>query len=79
MSTSPRRLLVGIGNAGVTVLDRIAMQQPGLQGLLVINNDADSLGASIVTKRIVFPQGEVAEGFLAIEEDFGTAIAGAQP
>ena len=63
MSTpTPHRLLVGIGNAGVTVLDRISMEHPGLEGVLVINNDSESLAASIVTRRITVPEGDLREG-----------------
>ena len=76
-TNSPRRILVGIGNAGVSVLDRIAVDYPGLSGLVVINNDGESLSASVVPKRIEFPDGDMADGFLAIEEEFGAAISGA--
>jgi len=72
-----RRILVGVGNAGVAVLDRIAIEHPGMKGLLVINNDEDSLAASIVKRRIAFPLGDLGEAFLAIEEEFGLAISGA--
>ncbi len=74
---TPRRLLVGIGNAGISVLDRIAVEYPEMQGLLVINNDSESLLASIVTQQISFPSGDLGEGFLAMEEEFGRAITGA--
>ena len=74
---SPRRILVGIGNAGVAILDRMAVEHPGLEGLLVINNDSESLAASVVAGRIAFPQGDLADGFLSIEEEFGAAISGA--
>ena len=36
-----RRLIVGVGNAGVTVLDLLAMEEPGLKGLLAVNNDPE--------------------------------------
>ena len=74
---SPIRILVGIGNAGVAVLDRIAVEHPGLKGLLVINNDSESISASVVASRIAFPAGDMADGFLAIEEEFGASIRGA--
>ncbi len=76
-TNSPLRILVGIGNAGVTVLDRIAVEHPGLKGLLVINNDSESLSASVVARRIAFPEGDMADGFLAIEEEFCALISGA--
>jgi cell division protein FtsZ len=79
-TAASRSLLVGIGNAGVSVLDRIAIEFPALQGMLVINNDADSLNASVVEKRIVLPcheEADVSSGFLAIEEEFCAAIRGA--
>ena len=76
-SNSHRRILIGVGNAGVAVLDGIAVENPGLKELIVINNDSESLAASVVANRIHFPQGEMADGFLAIEEEFGAAISGA--
>ena len=78
--TTMRRVLVGVGNAGVSVLDRIAVASPGLKGLMVINNDAESLAASVVPTRIDFSNeaGEdLADGFLAIEEEYARAISGA--
>jgi len=78
MSTAPLpRIIAGIGSAGVTVLDRLALQHPGLKGLLIVNNDADSLAASVVQRRLAVPEGDPKEGFLAIEEEFGKVIAGA--
>jgi cell division protein FtsZ len=74
---SPIRLLAGIGNAGVNVLDRICMEHPGMKELLVINNDGESLASSIVTRRIIIPPGDLREGFLAIEEEFRTELKGA--
>lgn len=79
-TTAPRSILVGIGNAGVSVLDRIALESPALKGILVINNDADSLASSVVAKKLVFPdfdEGDLSAGFLAIEEEFAAAISGA--
>lgn len=78
--TAPRRLLVGVGNAGVSVLDRIAVAHPELKGMLVINNDKESLTASVVTERIEFVYldgGDLADGFLAIEEEYAQTIRGA--
>ena len=76
-SNSQRRIVIGVGNAGVAVLDRIAVENPGLKELIVINNDSESLAASVVANRITLPQGEKADGFLAIKEEFGAAIRGA--
>jgi cell division protein FtsZ len=79
-NTASRSLLIGIGNAGVSVLDRIAVEFPAFRGMLVINNDVDSLNASVVEKRIALPspeEGDVSSGFLAIEEEFSAAIRGA--
>ena len=73
----PRRILVGVGNAGVAVLDRIAIEHPRMKGLMVINNDPESLASSVVTRRITFPQGDAEDGFLAIEQEFGLALGGA--
>lgn len=79
-STVPKRILVGIGNAGVTVLDRIAVEHPGLRDILVINNDAESLAASVVAGKIALPdstEGDLTAGFMAIEEEFAGVIRGA--
>jgi cell division protein FtsZ len=78
MSTDlSRRLIVGVGNAGVAVLDLLAMEEPGLKGLLAVNNDSESLAATVVRDRLNVPPGDPADGFLAVDEEFGKAIAGA--
>jgi cell division protein FtsZ len=77
MSAVPRRLIIGVGNAGVTVLDLLAVGNPSMKGLMVVNNDSESLTASVVTDRIAVPEGDPREGFVAIDGEFGGAIAGA--
>jgi cell division protein FtsZ len=77
MSAVPRRLIIGVGNAGVTVLDLLAVGNPSMKGLMVVNNDSESLTASVVTDRIAVPEGDPGEGFVAIDGEFGGAIAGA--
>ncbi|MEI6081052.1 MAG: hypothetical protein WCR44_01320 [Verrucomicrobiota bacterium] len=78
MSTSPsRRILVGIGNAGVTVLDLLSVECPGMTGLLAVNNDPDSLNASIVRDKIEVPEGDPGEGFRVIDDEFGRNVEGA--
>lgn len=78
MSTSPsRRILVGIGNAGVTVLDLLSVEYPGMTGLLAVNNDPDSLNASIVRDKIEVPEGDPGEGFRVIDDEFGRTVEGA--
>ena len=78
MSTSPsRRILAGIGNAGVTVLDLLSVECPGMTGLLAVNNDPDSLNASIVRDKIEVPEGDPGEGFRMIDEEFGRIVEGA--
>jgi cell division protein FtsZ len=75
-----KSVLVGIGNAGVSVLDRIAVEHPSIKETLVINTDGDSLSASVTARRIAFPpcqEGDLSEGFLAVEEEFIAAIHGA--
>jgi cell division protein FtsZ len=72
-----RRLIIGVGNAGVTVLDHLAVGNPSMQGLMVVNNDSESLAASVVTDRISVPEGDLGEGFVAIDREFGGAVEGA--
>jgi cell division protein FtsZ len=69
--------VVGVGNAGVTVLDLLSVEAPGMTGLIVVNNDLDSLNASIVREKIEVPEGDPGEGFRQIDERFGKAVAGA--
>ena len=76
-SSAPRRFLVGVGNAGVTVLDLLALENPGMKGLLCVNNDPESLSASVVTDRLTVPEGDPSEGFLAIDGPFGDMVSGA--
>ncbi len=73
----PRRLIIGVGNAGVTVLDLLAVGNPSMKGLMVVNNDSESLAASVVTDRIAVPEGDPGDGFVAIDGEFGSAVAGA--
>lgn len=73
----PRRLIIGVGNAGVTVLDLLAVGNPSMRGLMVVNNDSESLAASVVTDRIAVPEGDPGDGFVAIDGEFGGAVAGA--
>lgn len=78
MSTSAqRRLIIGVGNAGVSVLDHLALEHPSFKGLLLVNNDGESLSGSVVTDRIDVPEGDPREGFLAIDEKFTTLVSGA--
>jgi cell division protein FtsZ len=70
-------LIIGVGNAGVTVLDHLAVGNPSMQGLMVVNNDSESLTASVVTDRISVPEGDLGEGFVAIDREFGGAVEGA--
>lgn len=76
MNAPSRRLLVGVGNAGVTVLDLLSVEAPGMTGLMVVNNDLDSLNASIVREKIEVPEGDPGDGFRQIDERFGKAVAG---
>ena len=77
MTTLSRpRMVIGVGNAGVGILDRLNIENPGMTGLMIINNDSESLGASIVTKKITLPYGDVRDGFLSVEEDFAKSIEG---
>lgn len=76
-AAAARRLIVGVGNAGVAVLDLLAMEEPGLKGLLAVNNDAESLASTVVRDRIAVPAGDPADGFLAADDEFGKAFAGA--
>ena len=76
-SCAQRRLIIGVGNAGVTVLDLLALEHPSAKGLLIVNNDGESLSASVVTDRVTVPEGDPKEGFLAIDRKFEEVIAGA--
>ena len=75
--SAPGRFLVGVGSAGITVLDLLALENPGMKGLLCVNNDPESLSASVITDRLAVPEGDPAEGFLAIEGAFGDMVSGA--
>lgn len=74
--SAPGRFLVGVGNAGVTVLDLLALENPGMKGLLCVNNDPESLSASVIADRLAVPEGDPAEGFLAIDGGFGELVSG---
>jgi len=76
-AAAQRRLIVGVGNAGVTVLDLLALEEPGLKGLVVVNNDPESLTATVVREKIEVPPGEPSDGFLAIDVEFGKLAGGA--
>ncbi len=77
MSTvKPPRMIVGIGNAGVTVLDLLSVGNPSINNLLAVNNDPESLASSVVAKRITVPEGDPGKGFLAIDGEFEKAVSG---
>lgn len=76
-TSSQRRLIIGVGNAGVAVLDHFALKHPAAKGLLIVNNDIESLSASVVTERLEVPAGDPREGFLAVDRKFEELIAGA--
>lgn len=71
----PSRLLVGIGNAGVTVLDLLSVAHPGMKGLMIVNNDSESLTASVVSEQLIVPEGDLGDGFLSIDDEFGSKVA----
>ena len=73
---SRQRKVIGVGNAGVGILDRLIVENPGISGLMIINNDNESLGASIVRGKISLPEGDPRDGFLMIEEEFSKSIEG---
>jgi cell division protein FtsZ len=73
---SRQRKVIGVGNAGVGILDRLIVETPGISGLMIINNDHESLGASIVREKISLPKGDPRDGFLMIEEEFSKSIEG---
>jgi len=78
MSTGkPKIMIIGIGNAGVSVLDQLVISHPGMEDLLLVNNDQESLSASVIVDRIMVPEGDPGDGFVAIDEEFGRAVAGA--
>jgi cell division protein FtsZ len=76
MSADPtRRLIIGVGNAGIAILDLLATEEPGLKGLLAVNNDPESLAGTVVRERLSVPAGDLSDGFLAIDEEFGKAVS----
>ncbi|MFZ4115625.1 MAG: hypothetical protein ACOYK6_02735 [Chthoniobacterales bacterium] len=47
--------IIGIGNAGVNFLDRLLLANPSFSGLVAVNNDPESLAASVVPTQIALP------------------------
>lgn len=52
--TATNHRIIGIGNAGVNFLDRLLVASPSFSGLIAINNDAESLAASVVANQIAW-------------------------
>jgi cell division protein FtsZ len=76
-TTTARPLIVGVGNSGVNVLDLLAVECPSMTGLLVVNNDPESLDSSIVREKIKVPEGDAGDGFREIDARFGKSSEGA--
>ena len=74
---NPSIVVAGVGNSGVALLDILALGRPDLKGLLAVNNDEESLRASVAHVRIGMPEGDPSDGFLAIDGAFGEALEGA--
>jgi cell division protein FtsZ len=52
-SRPPRILIVGIGNAGVNLADRLTMGSVGSASILAANTDSQSLATSIVSQKLL--------------------------
>jgi len=89
-TSAPRILVAGVGNAGVTLIDRITLAGFGSAlDLLAINTDSVSLGSSVAERKILLGSktarglgtgGDPEEGAQAAEEaeaELATALEGA--
>ena len=70
--------IIGVGNAGVSFLDRLLLSTPSFSGLIAVNNDSEALAASVVTTQISLstnlePEAALAESTTLLAEQ----IAGA--
>jgi cell division protein FtsZ len=72
-----KRVLVGVGNAGVTLADLLAVTRPGVSDLLAVNNDEESLGSCVAPSSILLPSGDPGEALASVSERFGVALDGA--
>jgi len=52
-ATSPEIRLIGIGNAGVHLADRLSMEGFGLADIIALNTDAQSLATSITERKVL--------------------------
>jgi cell division protein FtsZ len=76
-ASATRRLIAGVGNAGVSILDLMALEEPGFRGIVAVNNDPESLASTVVREKIEVPPGDPSDGFLAIDGEFGKLVEGA--
>ena len=72
-----KRILAGVGNAGVTLADLLAVSRPGERDLVAINNDGESLGASVAPVSILLPPGDPGEALASVAGRFGETLEGA--
>lgn len=72
-----KRILAGVGNAGVTLADLLAVSRPGERDLVAINNDGESLGASVAPASILLPSGDPGEALASVAGRFGETLEGA--
>ncbi len=66
--STPSYRIIGVGNAGVNFLDRLLLSTPSFPGLIALNNDAESLGASVVPHQLALPASVAAAQPLTLEK-----------
>lgn len=71
-----KRLLAGVGNAGVTLSDLLAVSRPGEKNLVAVNDDAESLSACVAPDHLLLPSGNPTQAMASVADRLEGLLSG---
>lgn len=73
-----KRLLAGVGNAGVTMADLLAVSRPAERNLLAVNTDQESLASCVAPEQLLIPSGDPVQALASVAERLEGLLAGVE-